>query len=618
MPSSTAKLNKVVLKPGFFRETTKYAAEGRWWDGDRVRFRQGLPENLRGYTKFIDATILGIPRDIQSWANNSTQKLLSIGTNKRLYVVEGGTNYDITPVTTVVSLTNQFDTSAGSNKIRVSLTNNGTSVDDYLFFTSASINGFSQGTNFAASAFGGPMYRVVSVSGINNFYVSTNYSAASTESAMGVATAHFLINTQQTVNIQGLGYGAGLYNAGASTTGARAWNTAANSSNITFMANQWSLDTWGEDLLAVRRGGPLYHWDANASSTPERATIVSTAPAKINSIVVSPNDRHVIALGTYEYATSVFNPLLIRWSDQENYANWTPSISSTAGEINVVDGTMLVGGVRTRNAIHAWTDKAMYGVQYIGPPFIFSITQLGSDCGLVGPHAAIAVDGSSYWMSENNFYNFNGRVNRLDCTVKRYVFDAFNLTQKDKVFAGSNAEFNEVIWLIPSNNSLEPTMYVIYNILENHWVYGTTFYTTFEDMNIFDNTLATGQLTSSDPMRYWNNEPVSIYTGDNEALSSYIESASFDLDDGDKLMFIDRIIPDYTLQSGDLQFTIETNLYPNGPVTTKGPYRIANTTTKVDLRARGRQASVKVSTADIGIKWRWGGVRLALQEDGQR
>lgn len=618
MPSSLSRLNKVIFKPGFFRETTKYAAEGHWWDGDRVRFRQGLPENMRGYSKMINAEILGIPRDILSWANNNTQKLLSVGTNKRLYLVAGNTNYDITPVTTVVSLTNQFDTSAGSNKIRVSLTNNGTSVDDYLFFTSASINGFSQGTNFAASAFGGPMYRVVSVSGINNFYVSTNYNAVSTNIATGNATANFLISTQQTVNIQGLGYGAGPYNAGTSTTGARAWNTAANSSGIIFLANQWSLDSWGEDLLAVRRGGPLYHWDANASTTPERAVIVSTAPAKINSIVVSPNDRHVIALGTYEYATSVFNPLLIRWSTQEDYANWTPSISSTAGEIKTIEGTQLVGGVRSRNAIHAWTDKAMYGLQFVGPPFIFSLTQLGSDCGLVGPHAAVGIDGSSYWMSDDNFYSFNGRVNRLNCTVKRYVFDAFNLSQRDKVFAGANAEFNEVIWLIPANNSMEPSLYVIYNILEDHWVYGSTFYTTFEDMNVFDNTITTGKVSNGDPMYYWNNEPVSVYTGNNQALSSYLESADFDLDDGDKLMFIDRVIPDYTLENGDLQFSIETKLYPSGTPVTKGPYRIANTTTKIDFRARGRQASVKVSTADYNVKWRWGGVRLAMQEDGQR
>lgn len=618
MPSTQARLNKIVFKPGFYRETTKYAAEGHWWDGDRVRFRQGLPENIRGYNKFIDTEILGVPRDILSWANNNTQRLISIGTNKRLYIVAENTQYDVTPVTTVVSLTNQFNTSVGSHKILVSLTNNNTSVGDYLFFTSASINGFSQGTNFAASAFGGPMYRVVSVSGLNNFYVSTNYAAASTETAMGVATANFLINTQQTVNIQGLGYGAGPYNAGTSTTGARAWNTAANSSNIIFLANQWSLDSWGEDLLAVRRGGPLFYWDATASSTPARATIVSTAPAKINSIVVSPNDRHVIALGTYEYATSVFNPLLIRWSDQEDYANWTPSISSTSGEIKTIDGTQLVGGVRTRNAIHVWTDKAMYGLQYVGPPFIFSLAQLGSDCGLVGPHAAIAVDGSTYWMSDDNFYSFNGRVNRLDCTIKRYIFDIVNLNQRDKIFAGSNAEFNEIIWLIPANNSLEPTVYVIYNILENHWVYGTTFYTTFEDMNIFDNTITTGQVSAAAPMRYWNNEPVSIYTGDNQALSSYLESADFDLEDGDKLMFIDRIIPDYTLKSGDLQFTIETKPYPSGTPTTKGPYRIANTTTKLDVRARGRQANVKVSTADNGVVWRWGGVRIAMQPDGQR
>lgn len=622
MPSSQAKLSTLKFLAGFHRESTKYAEEGKWYDGDRVRFREGKPENLRGYQKLINAQIIGTPRDLITWANNNTQKLLSTGTEQRLYIVLGDTQYDITPIASVVSIaagTNgNFNTSVGSPLIEVSLTNHNTSVGDWIYFTSTSVNGFGGATDFAASAFGGPVFAVASVSGVNHFYISVASVAASTETNMGNGVANFYIATQATTNIQGLGYGAGVYNAGVSTTGGRAWNRPASSSNIVFMANQWSLDNWGEDMLAVRRGGPLYHWDADASTSPARATLVSTAPAKINSIVVSPNDRHAIALGTYEYGTSVFNPLLVRWSDQEDFTNWVPSVSSTSGEVNLIDGTMLVGGIRSRNVIHVWTDKALYGLQYVGPPFIFNIQQLGTNCGLIGAHAAVAVDGVSYWMGDNNFYRFSGRVEKLNCTVRRYLYDSFNMSQKDKVYAGSNSEFNEIIWLYPSTNALEPDKYVIYNPVEDHWVYGTSFYTTFQDMDVFDNTVATGKTSNGNPVYYWNNEPVSVFSGDNQALTSYLESSDFDIEDGNRIMFMDKIIPDYDIENGAIQFSIKTKLYPNGPYVEKGPYTIGSNTQKIDLRSRGRQAAIRVSSSDKDIAWRWGSVRLAIQSDGDR
>jgi len=622
MANSQSRLTKLNFKPGFHRESTQYAEEGKWYDGNRVRFREGKPENLRGYEKHYSEPLKGTARDLLTWANNNTEKLLSAGTNERLYILYNGYNYDVTPITTVVSVdagvNGDLNTSVGSPLIRVSLTNHNTSISDWIYFTSTSINGFGAAHNFAVSSFGGPTYQVVSVSGLNNFYISVASVAASTQSAMGRATLNFLLPTQLTNSIQGLGYGAGVYNAGVSTTGQRAWNQAAQSSNIIFEANQWSLDNWGEDLLAVRRGSNLFHWDANASTAPVRASIVGTAPSEINYIVVSPNDRHVLALGANEFGTSVFNPLLVRWSDQEDYTNWTPSISSTSGEFTLIDGTEIVGGIRSRNVIHVWTDKALYGVQFVGPPFIFSVAQLGSNCGLISPHAAVAVDGVSYWMGLNNFYAFNGRVQKLDCTIRRYLYDSFNMAQKDKVYAGVNSEFHEIIWLYPSSNSLEPDSYVIYNYVENSWVYGTSFYTTFEDANVFDNTITTGAVSAGVPQYYWDNEPVSIFTGDGQALTSYLQSSDFDIDDGDKIMFIDRLIPDFTLENGTVSFTIQTELYPNGATVTKGPYTISTGTNKLDFRTRGRQASVNISCSDIGASWRMGSLRLAISEDGKR
>jgi hypothetical protein len=618
MPSSSSRLQKLNFLPGFHRESTQYSEEGKWYDGDRVRFREGKPENLRGYQKHSTTAIIGTSRVLHSWINNSTEKLLATGTDQRLNIFFSDDNYDVTPIRTVTTLTSVMNVQSGSPIVSVSLTNHGVSVGDWVTFSSTSIPGFSEGTDFAVTAFGGPTYKITSKSDLNNFAFTLNYTADSNFTDVGIATASFLIPTEQTDSIQGLGYSAGVYNAGTSTTGERAWNTEASSSNIIFAANQWSMDNWGEDLLAVRRGSELFYWDADASSTPERATIVATGPSKINSIVVSPNDRHVIALGTNEAGTSIFNPLLVRWSDQEDYTNWQPSISSTSGEIQLIDGTEIVGGIRSRNAIHIWTDRAMYALNFVGPPFIFNNTLLGNNAGLIGPHAAVALEGVTYWMGINDFFAFNGRVQKLNCTVRRHIYDSFNMSQADKVYAGTNSEFHEVIWLYPANDSLEPNRYIIYNTVENHWVFGTSFFSTFEDRVVFDNTITNGAVSVGADNYYWDNEPVSVYTGDGQALTSYIESADFDIEDGDNLMFMDRIIPDYTINQGSIQFSIDTKQYPSGSTTTKGPFTINNGTEKIDMRARGRQAAIRVSSSDSGTSWRWGSIRLAIQPDGGR
>lgn len=612
MSSTGGKLATLKFIPGFHRESTQYSEEGKWYDGNRVRFREGKPENLRGYTKAVTTPFTGVARDLLTWSDNDTKKFMSIGTEKYLYSIQSTELYDITPYVSIVSATSVFSTSVSSPLVDISITNHGVSVNDRIFISSATEIGDS-GITLSGE------YSVVAVENLNKFTISASREASTTYADGGEGTVNFILPNGTVNPIQGTGYGAGVYNAGVSTTGERAWNEPATDAAVVFEATQWTLDNWGEDMLACRRGGRIFYYDVDTSITPERAVLVSTSPSTTNYIKVSPNDRHVVAYGSNEFGTGTFNPMLVRWSDQGNFNNWTPSISSTSGEVILTGGTEITGAIRSRNAIHVWTDNSMYTQQFVGPPFIFNFQQVGTNCGLIGPHAAVDYDGISYWMSQNNFYAFDGRVRNLDCTVRRYLFDSFNMTNADKVFAGINSEFKEIIWLYPSAESDEPDSYVIYNPQENTWVFGTSFYSVFADRNVFTNTIAAGKTSATDSRYIWNNEPENIYTGDGKILTSYIESSFFDIDDGSEIMFVDRIIPDYTISSnGSIQFSLTIKDYPNnGNEVTKGPYTITQNTRKIDLRARGRQMFVNVS-ASSNSSWRWGSVRANIQPDGRR
>lgn len=626
MATRYAKLNFI---PGFHRESTQYAESGKWYDGNRVRFREGRPENIRGYQKHNTEQLNGIAREVLQWADNDTRKHLILGTNKQVYVEKDSSLYDVTPIVSVVSASDVFSTNSGSTVVSVNITNHGLETGDRVIIEAATTIGGN--IVLTSSSSGGPIFSVVTASDINNFSISSDVTAAATSATAGgtAVSVAIILQNELSDSIQGLGWGSSTYQAGASVTGLRAWNDPASESGFTFRGSQWKFDNWGEDVIGVRRGGNIYYLDVDASTTPERMKPVTSsteapfitatdAPSESNFLVVSPNDRHVICYATNEYATGTFNPMLVRWSDQEDFTNWQPSITTTSGETILADGTEIVGAVRSRNSIHIWTDNAMYTQQFVGPPFVFNFQQVGTNCGLIAPHAAVDYDGVSYWMGDNNFYAFDGRVRNLPCTVRRYLYDDFNMTNKDKVYAGVNSEFKEIIWLYPKANSTEPNSYIIYNVEEQTWVYGDTFFTTFRDRKIFDNTITTGAVSATAGQYIWDNEPDEVYTGDGKSLSSFIESAKIDIDEGNNMMFMNRFIPDYTLDSGNsVEIYIKTNEYPASSDTVKGPYTIFGTTKKVNFRARGRQASVRVSGTNNG-SWRWGSMRVAVQPDGER
>ena len=615
MSSSDEKLIKLDFAAGFHRESTQYAEEGKWYDGDRVRFRAGKPEVLRGYSTRVSATFDGNARDLVTWSDNDQFKRASWGTDKKLYEHNGDQIFDITPVSVSVTLANVFGTSAGTTRVCVSDNAHGRSNGDFVFFTSAAVIGSDVTLDSVYS---------ISVVNANVYAIEVSDAAGATSTQTGSATFHYLITTGAENAITGLGYGAASFQATVCASQTRAWNqpTSTGASDFVSQITQWSLDNWGEDIVANRRSGAIYYWDADASTTPLRAAIVTNSPTTVNSIVVSPNDRHLIALGVNQFGTTAspsgtYNPMTVRWSNQEDMSNWTPSVSSTSGETILTDGTRIVGGVRSKNAITIWTDNSLWQMQYVGPPFTFSFRQLGTNCGMIGPHAGIDYSGVPIWMGYENFYAFDGQVRNLPSTIRRYVFDNLNVDQKDKVYAGINSEFKEIIWLYPSLNSTECDSYVLYSPDENYWTYGTCFWTTFADRTVFGNTITTGTTVAGSNL--YNNEPTDIFTGNGAGLTSYLESGDFDIADGNELMFMDKIIPDFDINTGNIKFSVKTKQYPESTnIIEKGPFTISNTTQKVDMRARGRQGRIRVSCNSTGTKWRWGSLRLAVQPDGGR
>ena len=454
---------------------------------------------------------------------------------------------------------------------------------------------------------GGPEFTIVSIAS-TQVIISVNTAASATENATS-----------------NLAMTARIYPQVAGSIGApyRAYDepASASASGLVLKIAQWSLDNWGEDVIANKRGTNIFYFDSDASTTPIRATSITTSPISVNSVIVSPNDRHLIALGSNEYSATAtvsgtFNPMLVRWSDQDDRTNWVPSVSSTSGEVVLTDGTKIVGGVRAKSAINIWTDNSLWLMEFVGPPFTFRFNQAGTNCGMIAPHAGVDYNGVTYWMGYDNFYSYTGQVELIPCTVRRYIFNDINSSYYDKVYAGINSEFREIIWLYPSGSGTECDKYVIFNPEENYWVYGEMIFTTFADKEVFGNTITTGVTASGNNI--YNNEPVDVFTGSGETLISYIESGDFDVADGNAIMFMNRIIPDYDLSGGKIKMKIITKEYPESIDSVTKEFNIYNTTQKVNFRARGRQAKVRVSCASNNASWRWGSIRLGLQGDGSR
>jgi len=330
----------------------------------------------------------------------------------------------------------------------------------------------------------------------------------------------------------------------------------------------------------------------------------------------------VLALGSTDL-TGEFDPLLVRWSAQENYDDWTPSVGNTSGDVRLASGSEIRCAINYSNQILVWTDKSLHGMQFVGSPLVFASTQLGDNCGIISRTAAAEIDGRAFWMGEGNFFMYAGQVNVLPCTVRSFIFDDFNFDQKEKVYAGVNSEFEEVTWLYPSAESEECNRYVSFSPSQNYWTYGDAIWTVWEDANVFDNVLTAGVSVSigEEPPNYaylYNNEPNGVYTADGALLTSFVESGEFDIGDGDDIMYIDRIIPDFVVSVGTLDVSLITKSHPSSEEITKGPFVVNNTTTQLRPRARGRTAKLKIATSTAQTQWKFGTVRMDMMADGKR
>jgi hypothetical protein len=618
-------LTKLQIAPGIDKQNTEYGAEGRWVDGDNIRFRYGQPEKIGGWEKVTSDALLGATRAILTYSDLKGVNYAVYGTNKKLYAYSEGSYADITPTrSTGTGNITQFETENGSTSVIVTDSSHGALIGDFV--TIASVSGAVGGIS-AANLQGEFEIQTVPT---GNTYTIIAKAAASSDATGATANATYQINTGLPTSIYGYGWGAGTWNAST-------WDTSreglTGADGVLLQSGKWSLDGWGEDVLAQQFNGSLYYWDTSSglSSNLAARTNVSGAPTKSRFMLVSGDDRHVICFGTETTigtATTQDN-MFIRFSDQEDPATWTPTATNTAGSQRLTDGNQINAAVRSRGVILVYTDTALYQMQFIGPPFTFGFRQLGTNCGAVGIKSAVDVNGIAYWMGNDSFFLFDGAVKKIPCSVQDYVFDDINNNALGDVFCAVNSDFNEVIWFYPSKNSLQIDRNVTYNYAENIWYIGTLARSSWADRGVYSNPYA-AEFEASD-----TTATISTITGvkegrtfvylheegvndDGAAMNCHIESGDIDIADGDNFMSISRFIPDFKNQIGEVDITLKSRPYPSTTQKSHGPFTVTTSTNKKDTRIRGRQLALRVSSDAVDDKWRYGTLRFDAKPDGMR
>jgi len=618
-------LTKLQIAPGIDKQNTEYGAEGKWVDCDNVRFRYGLPEKIGGWTKVTSDALVGATRAILSYSDLKGVKYIIYGTNKKLYAYSEGSYADITPTrATGTGNITQFGTTDGSTTVTVTDSSHGALIGDFV--TIASVSGAVGGIS-AANLQG--EFEILTVPSANTYTIEAKAAATSTATG-STANATYQINTGAAVSLFGYGWGAGTWSTST-------WNTSreglTGADGVLLQSSKWALDNWGEDVLALQFDGGLFYWDTSdgLSSNLAGTTEVSGAPTKSRFMIVSGDDRHVICLGTETTigTTSTQDNMFIRWSDQESTSTWTPTATNTAGSFRLTDGNQINTAVRSRGAVMIWTDTALYQMQFIGAPLTFGFKQIGSNCGAVGINAAVDVSGTSFWMSDDSFFLYDGAVKKIPCSVQDHVFDNINQNAKQDIFCAANSDFNEVMWFYASANSTQIDKMVAYNYAENLWYVGTLARTSWADSGVYevpyaaefeaDDTTATiSTITGLKAGRTFVYLHETGVNDDGAAMTNHIESGDIDIADGDNFMSVSRFIPDFKNQAGTVDVTLKTRPYPSGTQTSHGSFDVTTSTTKVDTRIRGRQVAVRVSSDAVDDNWRYGTMRLDIKPDGMR
>ena len=634
-------LQKVALKPGFNKQATASQAEGEWIDGDNVRFRYGSPEKIGGWNQKTSNTLVGAGRALTTWTAVDATKYAAIGTNKMLAVYSGDAFYDVTPLASTVA-TCTITSTTGSSTVTINKTSHGLEEGALLIFDNVTI---PAGCSFTTAEFTTDTFEIQAAS-VNSFNVVMTSTETGGGASAGTGTDVEPYEVIGPIN-QTFQYGWGT-----STWGASTWGTARTSSQIILDPGSWSLDNFGEKLIATIHNGKTFIWDPSlASPLTRRAVIASGNPTKSVMSIVSDRDRHLIQLGTKTThgSATTQDRMYVRFSDQEDETDYIPTSTNTAGTMYLDQGNKIVGAVQGKDYILILTDTAAYIMQYVGPPFTFSIRQVGSDCGAIGQHSIVYANGVVFWMgATGGFFMFDGSVKTVPCLVEDFVFttQGNNLginydTGSELVQGGHNALFNEVSWFYPQNSVDQIDRIVTYNYLEQVWTTGTLDRTSWANADIFDLPFAT-QLDESNPPDFPTINGVSngrsvLYeqeTGTNQvrsfttgtvttAISSSIRSGDFDLDvdgDGQYYMSVRRFIPDFKNLNGTANVTIYLRSFPNDTATGSplGPFTVSTSTQQVWTRARSRLASFEVAADELNGTWRYGLFRFDSRPDGMR
>lgn len=698
-------LSKILFKPGVNRENTRYTTEGGWYECDKIRFRQGNPEKIGGWTQFAFDTFLGVCRSLWNWVTLTGENLVGVGTNLYFYILNGGTYYDITPIRKTVTLTNPFTATLGSSVIKITEVNHGCLNNDTVIYSGSGITGL--GGNITAPVLTGT-FQITFIDN-DNYTITVSAVANATDVSGspggGTVVTQYEVNTGNSYQVPLVGWGAGPWGGGT-------WGNGQATRTSLYI---WNQRNFGEDLIYGPRGQGLYYWSADVGYSAVQVTISIAAPGVItlptgfsfpngatisftstgalptglsvgtvyfivnstggtfnvsttingtpittsggqsgiqrisqrginladvgdddtpiyqNYLLVSDTSRFILVFGTNDYSSTVLNPMLIRWSSQEDPYTWTPSITNQAGSIQLSHGSEIITAIQTRQEIVVFTDTALYSMQYVGPPFVWSSQLLGDNISVAGPNAVALASGVIYWMGIDKFYKYDGRVQTLNCDLRRYIFQDFNSLQNQQVYASTNEGFNEIWWFYCSANSTVIDRYVVYNYFENVWYYGTMGRTAWLDSGLLPYPIAAtynGKIVQHEDGVDDAEDPNAVLP-----IAANISSSEFDIGDGHNFGFVWRILPDLTFSGSSSSVTpqVTMTLYPlqnsgsgvsstaAAPVVKSSTYVITEQFTgQIYTRARGRQLIFKISSVDLGTTWQLGAPRIDIRQDGRR
>ena len=628
-------LSKLNFTPGINKEETDYSNEGGWVDGDKIRFRKGKVEKIGGWEKLSPNELIGSARALHSWISLGGNKYLGIGTTNKYYIEEGGTYNDITPIRKTTTNSATFAATNGSSTLTVTDNSHGAVNGDFVTFSSA----VSLGGNITANVIN-QEYQISLVTGTNTYEITAKdtsgvtVTASASDSGNGGSNtdAAYQTNSGLDVFVQSTGWGVGPWGAGS-------WGSATELSDTNNL-RLWTHDNYGEDLIISPRAGGIFRWVENDGLTTRAVDLATTTganlvPTKALQVITSETDRHLIVLGADPISsgsrTGTLDPMLIAFSDQENPLEFEPLATNTAGSLRLSSGSSIVGGLKARQEVLIWTDTSLYSMNFIGPPLTFAVNLINEGAGLIGPKAAANSPKGVFYMSKKGFYFYNGSVQKLPCSVQDYVFSDLDESQAFKCFAGLNEEFSEIWFFYPSvtDNETEISRYAIYNYEENSWSIGTLERYSWLAAGVLDRPLAAGEESTN--KRIYEHEKG--FNDDESAMDGvFVESADIDIADGDRFVFLKRILPDIlfvnqtgTSQSPAINVVVKRRDFNNLTLATDSTTQITSSSTFGSLRTRARQFVLRFESDDDNTesdkknyKWRLGSTRVEVQPSGRR